>query len=59
VEEGSNILVGQDPNILKAATAKLLKGQGQKGKIPELWDGRASERIVQFLAELKTPAAVY
>jgi len=53
VEEGSNILVGQKPKVLEMEAAKILEGLVQKGKVPELWDGKASERIVNFLSGLK------
>jgi hypothetical protein len=31
---------------------KILKGNGKKGKIPPLWDGRVAERIVNVLLGL-------
>ena len=30
-------------------TEKILNGNEKKGKIPELWDGKAAERIVEIL----------
>ena len=32
-------------------TAKLFAGQWKKGGIPELWDGKAAERIVEILTK--------
>ncbi len=32
-------------------TEKIFSGNGKKGQIPELWDGKAAERIVKILAE--------
>ncbi|MGY6214062.1 non-hydrolyzing UDP-N-acetylglucosamine 2-epimerase [Methylolobus aquaticus] len=47
--EGTNHLVGdQGPDILVAAQ-KVLRGQTAAGRIPEKWDGRAAERIVEVL----------
>ena len=46
---GTNILVGQDPRLLDSELTRILEGGAKKGSIPPLWDGRASERIVQSL----------
>jgi len=51
-EQGTNELVGTDPENIKAALRKLLSGQWKKGSIPPLWDGKAAERIVQVLMDL-------
>ena len=49
VEVGTNTLVGwQTENILSAAR-RVLDGTARPGQIPEKWDGRASERIVEVL----------
>ncbi len=42
---GSNLVVGTDPQRIKAEADKVLNGQGKQGRVPELWDGRAAERI--------------
>jgi UDP-N-acetylglucosamine 2-epimerase (non-hydrolysing) len=31
------------------AVDRLLAGHGREGRVPELWDGRAAERIVNVL----------
>jgi UDP-N-acetylglucosamine 2-epimerase (non-hydrolysing) len=49
-EKGTNILVGSDCQKLKEEAFKILSGKGKKGSIPELWDGKAAERIVEILA---------
>lgn len=49
---GSNELIGTDPNKLKPYLAKLFDGNWKKGGIPQLWDGKAAERIVDHLLEL-------
>ena len=51
-EIGTNVLVGNDPQKLSSAFNKLLGGNWQNGKIPELWDGKAADRIVDHLIEL-------
>ncbi len=49
--EGTNTLVGRDPaQIVPAATA-ILDGRGKKGRVPDLWDGRAAERIADVLVQ--------
>lgn len=50
VEEGSNVLVGTDPDRIVAEARRVLRGEGKRGRRPALWDGRAAERIVEILA---------
>jgi UDP-N-acetylglucosamine 2-epimerase (non-hydrolysing) len=58
VEEGSNVLAGTDPAVILREARKVLQGEGKQGRRPQLWDGKAAERIVAVLAaELaKAPA---
>jgi len=49
---GTNELIGTNPENLIPALGKLFEGKWKKGKIPELWDGKASERIVEHLLHL-------
>ncbi len=49
VEIGTNELIGTDPSALKPALDKLFSGNWKKGEIPELWDGKAAERIIEIL----------
>jgi UDP-N-acetylglucosamine 2-epimerase (non-hydrolysing) len=46
VSEGTNTLVGVDPRRIATEALAALGGRGKVGHIPALWDGRASERIV-------------
>jgi UDP-N-acetylglucosamine 2-epimerase (non-hydrolysing) len=46
---GTNVLVGNDKQKLRAEFDKILEGKGKKGAIPPLWDGHASERIAKVL----------
>lgn len=50
---GTNELIGTDPKALKPALEKLFSGKWKKGSIPELWDGKTSQRIVEILISLK------
>ena len=49
ISEGTNLLVGTNADAIVAAANNILKGKGKVGRIPPLWDGHASERIVQIL----------
>jgi UDP-N-acetylglucosamine 2-epimerase (non-hydrolysing) len=49
---GTNELLGTEPAALKNALNKLFQGDWKKGSIPPLWDGKASERIVEVLHKL-------
>lgn len=51
---GTNELVGEDAPLLAEALKKMLRGEWKKGELPERWDGRTAERIVQILTEIKT-----
>ena len=46
---GTNELVGEDPAALAASMDKLMNGEWKQGTLPERWDGRTAERIVQIL----------
>jgi UDP-N-acetylglucosamine 2-epimerase (non-hydrolysing) len=48
VTEGTNVLLGTDASSVPAAVDAALAGR-QGARIPEYWDGRASERIVEVL----------
>jgi UDP-N-acetylglucosamine 2-epimerase len=49
ITEGTNTLVGSDREKILKESFRILNGKGKKGKIPKLWDGKASERIVNIL----------
>ena len=48
-EIGTNELVGTDVNAIAPAMARVFAGEWKKGGIPELWDGYASDRIINVL----------
>jgi UDP-N-acetylglucosamine 2-epimerase (non-hydrolysing) len=45
VQVGTNTLVGRDMARLQAEVERILTGAGKRGRIPPLWDGKASERL--------------
>lgn len=49
---GTNILVGNDSEKIAEAFKTLLSGKWKQGQIPELWDGKTAERIVNHLVEI-------
>jgi UDP-N-acetylglucosamine 2-epimerase (non-hydrolysing) len=51
---GTNQVLGTNPAQTAEAVAAVLAGDGPDGRIPELWDGRAAERIMNILT--RTPA---
>jgi UDP-N-acetylglucosamine 2-epimerase (non-hydrolysing) len=51
VTVGTNQLLGNDTDAMQREVLAVLHGQGKRGSVPELWDGRAGERIADALAE--------
>jgi len=49
VSQGTNVLVGRDPQKLAAEIFNILAGKAKKGSTPPLWDGHAGERIAKIL----------
>jgi len=49
VEIGTNQLIGTDLSKVEKAALEVLDGKIKTGKIPELWDGKAAERIAEIL----------
>ena len=48
VEQGTNVLAGRDPERITATVSRVLDHPPAPRR-PELWDGRASERIADVL----------
>ena len=51
VTVGSNVLVGENPQKLSEAVRDMVSRQWKKSALPDRWDGRTAERIVQILAK--------
>jgi UDP-N-acetylglucosamine 2-epimerase (non-hydrolysing) len=50
VQIGTNVLIGRDMGLLRAATERALRNGVRPGRPPHLWDGHAGERIAAVLA---------
>lgn len=49
ITEGTNQLVGTDPETIVSTARSVLNGVDKTGRIPELWDGQTARRIVDVL----------
>jgi len=49
IEQGTNTLVGTDRLAILQGVSEILVGQGKRGRVPELWDGHAADRIASDL----------
>ncbi|MEM7004583.1 MAG: UDP-N-acetylglucosamine 2-epimerase (non-hydrolyzing) [Pseudomonadota bacterium] len=49
IEQGTNTLVGGSPEKLREAIKRLIAGKTKRGRVPELWDGHAAERIAKVI----------
>lgn len=53
ITEGTNELLGVNPEAVAPAMKKLFAGNWKKGTVPHLWDGNTATRIVDKLLQLK------
>jgi UDP-N-acetylglucosamine 2-epimerase (non-hydrolysing) len=51
ITEGTNTLVGLDPDRIVAEALRVLEKPWVSSRTPELWDGRAAARIVEILVD--------
>jgi UDP-N-acetylglucosamine 2-epimerase (non-hydrolysing) len=49
VEQGTNQIVGTEPERIVSAVHRILSSERRRGRTPLLWDGNASQRIVDVL----------
>ena len=54
VEIGTNTIIGDELEKLLELVKDIEEGRYKKGKIPEKWDGKAAERIVEVLRGFST-----
>lgn len=50
--QGTNRLIGTDPERMVAEVERILQGDVPQGSTPELWDGRAARRIVKIISKM-------
>lgn len=55
VEVGTNAICGISSVRIIEESHRILSGHGNKGSLPELWDGHSAERIVRILLEKRAP----
>lgn len=51
IEQGTNILVQPNKTEIEKAVTKYLNGVRKTGTVPELWDGKAAERITEIISK--------
>ena len=54
VTQGTNAIVGNEPERIVSEALEVLREQlneGETGRVPELWDGRAAKQIVGMLCK--------
>jgi len=49
VTEGTNTIVGTDQSLILGCVDEILQDGGKAGRIPELWDGKAAERMAEVI----------
>ena len=49
ITEGTNQLVNLNIECIVKSSMKIIEGKVKKGKIPQYWDGKTSERVVRVL----------
>lgn len=53
-KQGTNELVGEDTELLSSKLQDALSDKWKQGTLPERWDGRTAERILQILTDRHT-----
>ncbi|MGH7438094.1 MAG: non-hydrolyzing UDP-N-acetylglucosamine 2-epimerase [Polyangiaceae bacterium] len=49
VDEGTNTIVGLDVGKIAGEVDAILAGRGKRGRVPDGWDGKTGERIVDAI----------
>lgn len=51
IEQGTNLVVGRERRAILDAGEAILAGRGKRGRVPDLWDGHAADRIADDLGQ--------
>ena len=51
VAQGTNVIVGSAPDRIVEESTSILRGNAKSGRRPDLWDGKAAQRIVEILGK--------
>ena len=52
IDVGTNSLVPFETNVVTSYIDQITNGTYKQGVVPELWDGKATERIVKILSDI-------
>ena len=50
---GTNVLAGDNTSQIKSYISQVINGVWKKGRIPELWDGKTGDRILNIISTIK------
>ena len=50
VTQGTNVLLGEEPERIVPEARAILEGGRKQGRVPDRWDGQAARRIAEVLA---------
>jgi len=51
VTSGTNTIVGTDPEKIVHEAEETFAGRGKEGRVPPLWDGKASARVASIIGD--------
>ncbi len=49
IDEGTNVLVGSSPERIIEAYREIIEGTQEAIRLPDMWDGKAAERLLDLL----------
>ena len=52
LDVGLKLMVGTDQDKIITETSKIISGNWKESRMPDLWDGKASERRIKVLVSL-------